>query len=205
MSQADSPVAGPASPRRVGELKPLVTTTLVFLPLPLIGTLAHECGHAAVASLRGYNPTIHFGSTDWATAAGVPPNEGDDLAILLGGPCTDVLIGTAGLIWLAATRRNVESNAPLRPQGWSAAVMALFWSRPVFVALRLFAALAEHFGLPAWLIASGTGMLGAAVCWIVVTRYIPARTSLHFALGGVIGSIAGFALWHGWLGPLLLP
>jgi len=197
----------------------LAVCTLIFLPVPLIGTLVHECGHAGVACLLGYNPTVHFGSTDWTAAGEAMRSGSDDLAIRLGGPCMDMLVGTAGLIWLARARRDVRRDAPLGSCGWLAALMALFWSRPVFVALRLFAALAtgqdfhrldevrlaEHFGLPVWLIASGTGMLGAAVCTVIVARYVPARTAVPFALGGVIGSLSGFAVWHGWLGPLLLP
>lgn len=35
---------------------------LIFLPLPSIGTLLHELGHAAVAWTLGRDVTIHYGS-----------------------------------------------------------------------------------------------------------------------------------------------
>ena len=171
-------------------LASFATTALVFLPLPLIGTLVHECGHAGVARLLGCRTQIHFGSTDWATADGRLRSSANELPMHLGGPCMDMLVGTAGLIWLASARAKLPRDAPLGPVGWVAALLALFWSRPVFVALRLLAAPAtrldfQHLdevrsasalGLPCWVIAAGTGMIGAAVCLLVVLRWPAAST-----------------------------
>src|SRR5690349_527010 len=117
------------------ECRSLAQTFLVFLPLPILGTLLHEAGHFGVAWVLGRQPMLHYMSTDWRSDPSRPLGPGEDLAIALGGPCVDIIIGTVGVVWLARLRRNHRGLDAISTRAWVAALLAAFWSRPVFVAL----------------------------------------------------------------------
>lgn len=155
--------------------------------------------------------------------ADVPPMPGraDEIVCettlgLLGGPLVNMTIGTIGLLSLWALRRR--SDAWEAPQ-WCALVAALFWSRQPFILACAFGEylvngyvraggdevrIAIYNGLPGYSLLLASGIVGAAVC-IVTLRLFPAGYRLHLLLVGTLSCIAGYALWYGLLGPLLLP
>lgn len=197
----------------------LLQTAGVFLPLAFVGTMVHEAGHMSVAEALGYEAQLHYDSMSWWPELGAPPPNGHRVAVALGGPLTNMLIGTAGLAWLIRLRRHEDREARLTGRSWCASVLALFWSRQAFnAALALGRVgtsgewrpsdelmLAAHWGLPAGSLSLGTGLVGLGVYAFVVLRLLPPSMTRSFLAGGLVGSMAGYGLWYGWLGPIVLP
>lgn len=196
---------------------------LLFLPMAALGTLAHEAGHVGAARALGRETRLHHGSMEsWEPAGAALPREQArrrEHLVTLGGPASTVLVGTLGLWWLVRLRRREGRDSPPGPAAWCATLLALFWSRQVANPLMGLAArvlrgawpasgdeavLARAWGLPGWLTAGVPGLLGLAACVAVVLLHPPPER-VRLVAGGVAGSVAGFALWYGLLGPWLLP
>lgn len=135
---------------------------------------------------------------------------------LLGGPLVNMTIGTIGLAWLVRLRRR---SSAWNLRHWTAMIAALFWSRQLFNlvtaaggfvingyarALGDEARIAIFNGLPGYSLLLASGIVGAAVC-VVALRLFPAGYRLHLLCAGTLSCVAGYALWYGLLGPLLLP
>lgn len=193
---------------------------LLFLPMAAVGTLLHEAGHLTVAAALGYETELHYGSVTWWDPGGSEP-AAHAFYITLAGPLQTILFGTVGLGLLFRRRRE----AALGARGWAALLLALFWSRQVFNAGKILLGyvrggewargggwpatdeveLAEYLGWPALSLAFGSAALGLAVCSWVVFGLVPRASRRAVLLGGGLGSLAGFAIWYGVLGPRLLP
>lgn len=196
---------------------------LLFLPMAALGTLAHEAGHVGVARALGRETRLHHGCMEsWEPpGAALAPEQlrrREDL-VTLGGPASTALAGTLGLLWLVHLRRREGRDSPPGPLAWCATLLALFWSRQVANPLMGLAAwalrgawptsgdeavLARAWGRSEWLTSGLPGLLGLAVCVAVVLLH-PPRERARLVAGGVSGSVAGFGLWYGLLGPWLLP
>ena len=184
-----------------------------------IGTLVHEGGHVGVARVLGYGTTLHFGSMSWAgspASADAQLERLHDLWITLGGPFCNMIIGTAGLVWLwRLARADVRRGRGVR---WFAAIVALFWSRQLFNAIGYVwhltqgeatrngdeVKVAMYFGWPELSVLAATGAVGLAVC-VAVVRLLPRVERRPFTIGGALGSLVGFGIWYGCVGPALLP
>jgi len=190
---------------------------LVFLPMAAVGTQIHEWGHYGAALALGWSPELHHGSVSFGAprVAGAYGTEGERLIATAMGPLTNMAIGTLGLgaLWL---RRRDRAGESLDVGDWLATVAALFWSRQLFNLLQLLvvaglgsggtggdeARIARALGLPYWGLDAVGGGLAAVVC-LRVLAWMP--RPVWFSAGAATGSLVGFALWFGWLGPVLLP
>lgn len=208
---------GPAGAARLGRV------FLLFLPMAALGTLAHEAGHVGVARALGRETRLHHGCMEsWEPPGAVHTPEQvrrRDHLVTLGGPASTVLAGTLGLLWLVHLRRREGRDSPPGPAAWCATLLALFWSRQVANPLMGLAAwalrgawpasgdeavLARDWGVPEAMTSGVPGLLGLAACVAVVLLHPPPERA-RLVAGGVSGSVAGFALWYGLLGPWLLP
>jgi len=192
---------------------------LLFSPMACVGTLLHEAGHIAVAEGLGYETALHYGSMSWWPAQTRDIPAGHELLVSAGGPASNMILGSVGLAWLTLLRRRAERWQLLGAWGRTAAITALFWSRQVFNAVIALAEelgegcsyqgdefrLAEGLGWPAWSLLLPTAAVGLEVCRRVAFVLVPGDERPGFLLGGLTGSLAGFGLWYGWLGPLALP
>ena len=186
--------------------------------MAFVGTMVHEAGHLVVAEALGYETWLHYGSAGWWPETERPIPDGHMIAVSLGGPVTNMFIGTIGLVWLLRLRRRAESDEPLGAKGWAAALLSLFWSRQLFNAVRALhlvitsgewghsdeVRLAEHFRLPSGSLSLVLGFVALFVCVTVVVQ-MPRGRTLPWLVGGLLGSLAGFAVWYGYLGPRVLP
>jgi hypothetical protein len=234
--------------RREDRLR-LAAIFLLFVPMAAIGTVTHELGHCAVAWALGWEPVLHhshvtFDGQSWVEyknlrgyeRAGILADAGteaqerwkelrrENVWITLGGPLQTTLTGTAGLIWLIILWRRASAGSPPGVAGWTATLLALFWSRELYCGTmhsiyrllvllgglhgRSFttdeALLSRWWGMPEWVVPLLTGAVGLAICVQAVWLY-PQGRRLHLLVGGAIGGFTGFYLWARLLGPILLP
>jgi len=175
-----------------------------------VGTLTHELAHLGAYRAIGSPATLHYGSV----RAPVSLDGWEALWTVGAGPLQTVLTGTLGLILLGRVDRS-----RMRWQTWLATLTALFWSREVF---NLFSALifyarwgrapnqgdevrmARILGWGDWALQIPLGLLGLVACALVL-RWLPSGWRAPVLLGGVPGSLVGFAIWMHGLGPALLP
>lgn len=187
---------------------------LLFLPMAAVGTITHEAGHWLAAEWWGEGASLHYG---WIGVGDVPPEASP--FIILAGPLQTMLTGSGGFVWLWRLKRQEALTPPLSISAWAAVLLTLFWSRPVFNALaaliwRLMGgelslsgdefALAAYWHLPEWSLLLSTGMVGFMVCLLVI-YWFPAPFRKHLLIAGSSGSLLGFWLWYGVIGPVLLP
>jgi hypothetical protein len=186
---------------------------LAFVPMAAIGTVVHELGHFAAGLALGSAPRLHYGSVSYAGSA----TDAGSVALTAAGPLSNVAVGTVGaaLLW---RRRRERRDEPLDARDGVLFALALFWSRQVAIALAALVGvpidggsnpsdevkLAAAASLPEATVALASGALGLAACLLAIAL-LPRRTRLATATGAALGSLAGFPLWHAWLGPLLLP
>lgn len=142
------------------------------------------------------------------------------MLITMAGPLQTMVTGLLGLVLLWYHRRSVQGAVKLNPGQWVMAFLSLFWLRQVFILLIwLFSGLikggfvsgadeirlAIYFNWPDWLMIGFTGIAGLLGTVYVFLRFIPSGQKSTFLLAGVSGCIAGYLLWFGWLGKILLP
>ena len=176
--------------------------------MAMVGTLVHEAGHILVAEGLGYPATLHYG---WMNHAPAP--ERHAVWILLGGPGMNMGIGTLGALLLAVWVRRGRQRLWV---GAMAFLATLFWSRQLFNAVMWTAAgagtaqgdevrLAALLGVNLGAFLVPTGVVATGFCGWACVGLVGWRRSPGLAVGGVMGSLLGFAGWYGWLGPVVLP
>jgi hypothetical protein len=139
------------------------------------------------------------------------------LWVSLGGPVSNMLIGTVGLFFLLRLRRGGRREEPLGRAEWVAMIAILFWSRELFLLLSTILTLllgnmpdgdetriAIRLGLRYWSVPLLLGVIGGVVCLWALWLY-PRRWRSAFVAGGIAGCAAGFAFWYLFAGPLLMP
>jgi hypothetical protein len=144
----------------------------------------------------------------------------DGLWFTIGGPAETMLVGIMGLLLLFVTKKSFQRRNQLTIGQWVLVFMALFWLRQTvnllmwlvnYLITQKFSqrgdeiSLAVRLGLPFWLLAVITALIGAAVLLIVLFKFIPLSQRLTFIVAGVVGGSAGYVIWLHWLGPILLP
>jgi len=103
---------------------------------------------------------------------------------------------------------------------WLPVFLSLFWLRQVFngllVAGKYVATkqisikndevkLAIQLGFPLSSIAIITAALGTIICATVILKFIPHQLRYVFIVAGMVGSLSGYFIWMGWLGPVWMP
>ena len=144
----------------------------------------------------------------------------DRLWTTIGGPLQTVSTGLIGFIALLIRKRKNQFSK-FNGYDWLLVYLSLFWIREPF---NLFLSIvkkliidAESFfggdelkisrGLNLW---DGTipiimGLIGLAICLIVIFKLIPKSNRKNFIIGGLLGGTLAYLLWMKLLGPILLP
>ena len=65
--------------------------------------------------------------------------------------------------------------------------------------------MARYFGLPEATIVTITALAGAIILFTVIFKFIPIAQRFTFILAGLFGGIAGYLLWFGGLGEMIMP
>ena len=143
----------------------------------------------------------------------------DGFWISLGGPLQTMLTGTIGLLLLLFFRKKYITPDHVKLTGWILIFMSLFWLRQVanlFMAVLFFivngqpslrgdeARLAYRLDINIWTIQVITGLLGAAVLFIIL-KLLPKNLVLTFILSGLTGGLLGYYLWLIKFGQYILP
>lgn len=194
---------------------------IAFMVTIIIGTVSHEAGHYITAKALGYHARINYMST-----TDITPSEGrladpkERILITLGGPAQTLLTGTIGLILLYTSRRSFQSVSKLNLRQWIIVFISLFWLRQTanfvvwisgyFIKGQFSTRgdeikLARYFNLPDATIISVSAFVGAIVLLIVLFKFIPITQRVTFIFSGLLGGIAGYLIWFGVLGKLILP
>jgi len=184
---------------------------LYFLLMPAIGTLLHECGHALAGELAGFDTELHYGSTSFY-------GDGNYFLAILGGPLSNMAIGTLGMLWYWRRRRGRTQSA-MDGFDWTAFMAALFWARQIHALLGILLwvaagrvpsnmdewKLAVHLDLHPSAVTLFTGCIGLWVCHRAVFVYSPRPMRRGFLLLGVPACGLGMLVWYQVIGPALLP
>jgi hypothetical protein len=206
-------------------MKPLLIF-FAFALAAILGTLQHELGHYIVAEAQGFDAEIHYGFTSTTNARELidaAEQNGNTQALYkkfnyntLGGPAMTMLTGTTGLIALLILRRRNAIDA-YKPLHLFWIIVALCWSREIYTStFGLYdhvvhntnasdeTRLLQHYGIAPWSGFASLFIISFGVCALVCFRLVERhRWQLFFY--GIAGSLAGAALWFGWLGRVLLP
>ncbi len=194
---------------------------LVFILIVPVGTLLHESAHYLTARLLGFEGYITYQSTLYTKL----PGEGQDLLdkrmlVTMAGPMQTMLTGLLGLALLWKNRKRFQQNQKLHIGQWAMIFLSLFWLRQVmnvFVWLYLWIRWGEYPNIsdeirialylngPGWLILLLSGIAGGLIVAYVYLKFIPAGQKKIFLIAGLIGCTAGYLIWFGWVGNILLP
>ncbi|HPG10540.1 MAG TPA: hypothetical protein PLU37_03350 [Chitinophagaceae bacterium] len=187
----------------------------------IIGTISHEAGHYITAKALGYHARINYMSTiDILLINGKLTDPKERMLITLGGPVQTILTGTIGLVLLFFFRRSFQSASKLNLKQWLIIFITLFWLRQTanfviwvsnyfingqFLTRGDEVKLARYFGLPEATIVTITALAGAIILFTVIFKFIPIAQRFTFILAGLFGGIAGYLLWFGGLGEMIMP
>lgn len=210
--------SGPgSSPKGWSHLGVVARTGVVFLPAAAVGTVGHELGHWLAAWVQGCDPVLHFASVSPHCPLSAPDRV--EWLGLAAGPVSTLLCGSVGMLGLHRWRRR-SVLVDFKGLAWT--VLALFWCRPLFntgvqlgsVALGLVPSerlqhsdegrLSIAMGWPAMTLSWVCSVLALGVI-IWTTRQMPPDLRGSWAAGALSGSLVGFALWMGVLGPAWMP
>lgn len=141
----------------------------------------------------------------------------DEFLIVLGGVILTTVVGTVSFLLLIYFKNKKVSKI----QFWSLVFLSLFWSRQIF---NLFKGILQHnlkksnslFWGDELKIASylnlyeGTlsivlALIAFAIIAFIVFKVIPLRHRLSFIIAAFTGSLIGYILWMGIIGPFFLP
>ena len=194
---------------------------LGFMASTIIGTISHEAGHYITAKALGYHARINYMSTiDILLINGKLTDPKERMLITLGGPVQTILTGTIGLVLLFFFRRSFQSASKLNLKQWLIIFITLFWLRQTanfviwvsnyfingqFLTRGDEVKLARYFGLPEATIVTITALAGAIILFTVIFKFIPIALRFTFISAGLIRGIAGYLLWFGGLGEMIMP
>lgn len=201
---------------------------LVFFIAAVVGTLAHECGHAVVGEMIGYKTRISYAYTycenclDIFNAAkngkSMDVYRYNRMLFTLGGPMQTILTGLAGIIGLLYVRRKQQIDA-YNIKHLLLLALSFFWSRFVFNEVFLWGRywltgeysrrgdetkLFSYFDI--------VHVYGHAVLFIIgclllswITFVLLKKHRLQFIVWGGLGSLSGGLLWLYVIGEYILP
>lgn len=183
---------------------------IIFLFMPMIGTLIHEFGHFTVAKWIGMGPRLHYGSCTYSYL-NQRISQSSIFWLNASGPILTILIGSVGFIsqFMGTPKQSIYLTLNK--------ILALFWIREflifiVFAVLYYFNIIwsgdetrcSNALGINPTLSISLLGILGLFIC--VYTLFFYSKLDRReFIFGAVVGSIAGGWGWFSKIGPILLP
>ena len=147
-----------------------------------------------------------------------PRNPSRSILITIGGPLQTILTSIIGLFMLYF--RKSKHKSEFKVLDWLGVFLALFILREVFngvqgLLVEVFGkvefyagdefGISKYLGWNIWALPSIMMIIGTAVSLYVIFKVIPIRYRLSFILAGLVGGLSGFAIWFGYLGPILLP
>lgn len=147
-----------------------------------------------------------------------PYSRTKSLWIALGGPIETLLTSFLGL-WILFHRKSKRKQYFVFLD-WLGVFMALFALREVFnfvtgiystvlYGKKNFSGdefrISRYLEMNEWVVPSIAFVLGAVISFYVIFKVIPLRYRFTFLISGLVGGIAGFALWFGYFGNLILP
>jgi hypothetical protein len=229
-------------------LKFALSIYFTFILFTIVGTLTHEFGHFIVGRYLGYHSSIHYGSTSWGKSdlherinsiykqnensidskkdfpqrkefeILIKKVENDKFWKILGGPTSNILIGSIGFILVLRLRKKYSyAQTTLH---WFWLFLTLFWLRQpnnlftwlikkpmngVSVSHGDEIRLARYFNLPLGSIIWTTGIIGTVICGYAILKFVPKEKLRTFLISGFLGGVSGFILWFKILGPIILP
>lgn len=201
---------------------------LVFFIAAIVGTLAHECGHAIVGGMVGFKTRIAYAFTYCENCYSIyNATKGTDAfrfyeykqsLFTWGGPLQTIITGLAGIIGLLFVRRKQEIDA-YNIKHLLLLVISFFISRNVFNEVLFWTKYFITKELPYKCdeckllnYYNANPLVGhllilvaaSAVLWWI-TFVLLKKHRLQFIVWGGLGSLTGGLLWLYVIGPRLMP
>lgn len=142
----------------------------------------------------------------------------DRFLITLGGPLQTIFTSFLGLLILY--KRKSNSKLSFNTWDWFGVFLSLFILREVFntvsagIKMLFFDnsnftgdefRISQYLGLNEWIIPLITAIFASLIVFWVIFKAIPKQYRNSFIVAGFVGGLIGFAIWFGFLGPLVLP
>tara|TARA_B100001146_G_C16121572_1_gene408265 strand:- start:124 stop:822 length:699 start_codon:yes stop_codon:yes gene_type:complete len=147
-----------------------------------------------------------------------PRNPSRSILITIGGPLQTILTSIIGLFMLYF--RKSKHKSEFKVLDWLGVFLALFILREVFngvqgLLVEVFGkvefyagdefGISKYLGWNVWALPSIMMIIGTAVSVYIIFKVISIQYRFSFILAGLVGGLSGFAIWFGYLGPILLP
>lgn len=201
---------------------------IVFFIAAIVGTLAHECGHALVGEMVGFKTSVHYQYTNCENCL-EKFNAANNSALMhefkrnrvlftWGGPLQTILTGFTGIIGLLVVHRKQQIDA-YNIKHLLLLTLSFFISRNVFNEVFFWSKylttkelpyrcdeckLLEHYHVNP--VTGHTLILlvsSAILCW--VTFVLLKKHRLQFIIWGGTGSLSGGLLWLYVIGKYIMP
>jgi len=201
---------------------------LIFFIAAIVGTLAHECGHAVVGEVVGFKTSIHYQYTNCENCLerfnAAKSNDLMDrylynrILFTWGGPAQTILTGIAGIVGLLIVRRKQEIDA-YKFKHLLLLALSFFISRNVFnevffwvkylttiqVSSRCDECKLLNYYNANPLVGHLLILVFACVILWWITFVLLRKHRVQFILWGGLGSISGGMLWLYVIGEYILP
>ena len=189
----------------------------IFFVIPIIGTLAHELGHAFVSGCIYQVPThISYAFTYYFGDLTDP----QIFWFIMGGPISTWLTAALGLTIILWKYRPMHSELT-RTIGWGQTISVVAVSFSVrfifnaggYLILTTFLGhasnadevkIANYLGVSPDLIMYGSALIALAIILLAI-YFIPRQQRYILLAAGIVGGILGYLFWYYWAGPLILP
>ncbi|MBD3352244.1 MAG: hypothetical protein GF364_12225 [Candidatus Lokiarchaeota archaeon] len=187
---------------------------LIFIIVPIIGTLLHECGHWIAGKLLGCEPIIRYAFC--SSNCGFPLSDKQYFIFILGGPLAtwiQSLIPLSIIIIYYRKQHPEKLEEKLPPLFVLLLGFVTFSGRFVFNAGGYIFTestssdeykMEIYLGLPHGALIFGFAIIGLAV--LLYSLFIIAKKNRSsIFIGAIGGAVLGYLLWYYYLGPLLIP
>ena len=133
-----------------------------------------------------------------------PRNPSRSILITIGGPLQTILTSIIGLFMLYFRKSKHKSEFKVLDWLGVQGLLVEVFGKVEFYAGDEFG-ISKYLGWNIWALPSIMMIIGTAVSLYVIFKVIPIRYRFSFILAGLVGGLSGFAIWFGYLGPILLP
>jgi hypothetical protein len=202
--------------RLIAFLKLFLKYFIIFLPVPIIGTLLHEVGHYLVAIIYGYEAEISYAYTSSTINRNTEPEM--YFKYILGGPIsTWILSGIPFIILLVYynkdKRKSVEFSEKL-PVGYLFLVgLTSICGRFIFNAGGYLwthsqsideSKMANYLGIYPDIFIYGFAFIAWTILLIII-NITPKKHKAPLFFGAILGAVVSYFLWYELLGPFIMP